>query len=81
MAVDEARTRSRRWAVEQARSRPITNFPKPLSHASGHCGRCPQRLMDANKIVVHREQRDGMRVVFDLLGSPLPYSKEPTTRR
>jgi hypothetical protein len=37
-----------------------------FDHQDGHrrCG--PQRLMDANKIVVHPEQRD-MRVVLNLL--------------
>ncbi len=44
----------------------ITNFPKPLGHFSGHCGRGAQLLMDANEIVVHREQRDGMGVVLNL---------------
>jgi hypothetical protein len=44
----------------------ITNRPKPGSDAGGHRRREPQRLMDANEIVVHREQRDGMRVIFDL---------------
>jgi hypothetical protein len=34
----------------------ITNFPKPRRDAGDHRGRSPQRLMDANEIVVHREQ-------------------------
>src|SRR6266540_5159556 len=41
----------------------ITNFPKALGHVGGHRGRGPQRLIDANEIVVQREQRDRMRVV------------------
>jgi hypothetical protein len=45
----------------------ITNFPKPLAHTGRHRGRGPQRLMNADKIVVHRKQRDGMRVVFGFL--------------
>src|SRR5215208_7196640 len=45
----------------------IANFPKALGHLGGHrrCG--PQRLMDANEIVVHRKQRDRMGMVLDLL--------------
>jgi hypothetical protein len=35
--------------------------------ASGHCRRHFERLMDANKIVVHGEERDGAGVVLDLL--------------
>jgi hypothetical protein len=45
----------------------IAHFPKPLGHASGHRWRRAQRLMDANEIVIQREQRDGMCVVLDLL--------------
>ena len=34
----------------------ITNFPKSLGHFCCHGWRSPQRLMDADEIVVHREQ-------------------------
>ncbi len=45
----------------------ITSFPKPLGDSGRHyrCG--PQRLMDADEIVVRRKQRDRMGVVLDLL--------------
>ena len=36
----------------------VPNFPKPLGYSRCHCGRCSQRLMNANEIVVHQEQRD-----------------------
>jgi len=39
----------------------------PLISQSRHRRSSPQRLMDTNKIVVHREQCDGMRVIFGLL--------------
>jgi len=45
----------------------ISNLPETGSNASDHRWRGPQRLMDSHEITVHREQRDGMRVIFDLL--------------
>jgi hypothetical protein len=36
----------------------ITSFPKPLGHIRGRRRSGPERLMDAIKTVVHREQRD-----------------------
>src|SRR5208282_6363567 len=42
-------------------------FPKFAGHASGHCGRHAQRLMDAHEIVEHRMKRNRASMVFDLL--------------
>jgi hypothetical protein len=42
----------------------ITNLPKSRRNLGGHRRRHPQLLMDANEIVVQREQRDRMRVVW-----------------
>jgi hypothetical protein len=52
----------------------IHHFPKALGDPSGHCRRRTERLMDANEIVVHREQRDGMRVVFNFFAEPVRQS-------
>jgi len=37
-----------------------------VRNPGGHGWRCPRHLMDTNEIVVHREQRDRMRVVLNL---------------
>src|ERR1700736_654443 len=42
-------------------------FPRGACHVGGHDRRRPRSFMDAHEIVVHRKQRDRMRVVFDLL--------------
>ncbi len=44
----------------------ITNFPKPGRNLRGRCGGDFQRHMDADEIVIQREKRDGVRLVFDL---------------
>jgi hypothetical protein len=46
---------------------PRESRPTHLGVPGGHGGRRAQRLMDANEIVIQREKRDRMRVVFDLL--------------
>ena len=45
----------------------IIHLPKLVSDFSGHCRSHPQRLMDANEIVVERVERDCCSVVFNLL--------------
>ena len=34
----------------------ITDFPKSLGHARGHCGAHFERLVDANKIIIQEMQ-------------------------
>jgi len=34
----------------------ITDFPKSLGHARGHCGAHFERLVDANKILIQEMQ-------------------------
>src|SRR5262245_50643455 len=41
--------------------------PKAASSHPPHGRRGPQRIMDADEIIVHREQRDRVRVILDLL--------------
>jgi len=48
------------------------NFPEPIRPASGHRWRNAQRLMDANEVVVHREQRNGERVALQTDRLPGP---------
>ncbi len=45
----------------------IRNLPKPISNASGHRRGDAKRLMDADEIVIHHMERDGVGVVLDLL--------------
>ena len=42
-------------------------FPKPLGDIGGHRRRLAKRLMNTNKIIVHRKQRNRMRLFFNLL--------------
>src|SRR6267154_1734158 len=51
----------------------IGHFPKPLGNIGGHRGRHAKRLMNANEILIHREQCNRMRQLN--CGN----SKEPTT--
>ena len=44
----------------------IGHFPKFVGHASGHRGSDPERLVNADEIVIHRMERDRGGVVFDL---------------
>jgi hypothetical protein len=49
----------------------IAHFPKLIGHGGRHRGRRAQRLMDANEIIIHREQRDGAGVVLNLFEKAL----------
>lgn len=58
----------------------VRNLPKPIGHAGRHGRRHPKRLVDADEVVIGREQRDGMDVVFDLLGKPVRQPGEPAEK-
>ena len=45
----------------------ITDFPKPTSHASGHCRGNLKRRVNAAEIVIHVVERDRKSVVLDFL--------------
>ena len=55
----------------------ITNFPELVGDASRHRGSDLQRLMDADEIVIHHVQRDGVRVVLDLLRESVCQPSKP----
>jgi hypothetical protein len=46
----------------------ILNFSKARLDASRHCGCRPMRAASLHEIMVRRVQREGVGVVFDLLG-------------
>ena len=46
----------------------VAHFPKLLRNASGHSRRRAQRLVNANKVLIHEMQRHGVRVVLHFLG-------------
>jgi hypothetical protein len=45
----------------------IDNFPKAIRHASGHCWRDFQRVVQPDEIVIHQVQRNRAGMVFDFL--------------
>ncbi len=45
----------------------ILNFPKVVGYTSDHGRSHPQTLVDSDRIVVHKVERDGVLKVLDLL--------------
>ena len=48
----------------------IGHFPNPIRHASGHRGGHPQRLMDADEVVIREVEADRVGVVVQLFEKP-----------
>jgi len=53
------------------------NRPHMLTNTSFHCRSNTERLMHANKVVVHLVERDGMNVILDSLAERIRQASEP----
>ena len=53
--------------ARRGKVRDLRNRPHVIGDARSHCRGNAERLMNAREIVVHHVQRDGERVVLDLL--------------
>ena len=49
-----------------------------IGEASFHCGSHPDRLMHSAEVVVHVVQREGRRMVVDLLGKGIRQARKTT---